>query len=645
MFKALLTILIWIMIVGIASAVQDPFLVYGYVKYDNGSVVDGATVNISVPDQALAETTNSMGKYIGVLDMYQNGDEIIVTTVKGLYTGSAADILDKSSGGLMINVTMQDTGAPRSITSLQSTVGNFWINWTWTNPDDSDFGYSEVYIDNVWTANVSDTYYNGSYPAHSIKTISIKTVDLNGNVNNTWMNQTTAIPNNPVLLTNISSSLTTAEGQTVYIDADAIDADGDSLTYSASGLPAGASFNTASGAFSWTPEDGQAGTYVVTFEVTDGYINDSEAVAITVSDANHAPVMDSIGAKSVDEENTLAFTIFATDPDSDPLTYSATDLPTGATFNSTTRTFSWTPDETQAGSYQVHFEVTDGSLSDAEDVTITVNDAQKPIITNVNAASITDTSATGKWNTDEPSDSLVKYGTVSGVYTAEVYNAADVVSHSIQPTGLSPHTTYYYVVNSTDPNGNSNESVEYDFTTESQDITPTSVTYPTATPSIIPDDTDNDPRWGESSQLNVTITDDDGIASVTIDLSAIGGSSVQHMTNIGGNIWSVNTSAAAGTSPQTYDLRVNATDIYGYSNTSVVISLMVVKNGDITGDGKVDFKGDVIYLKKHIRGVSGYEALIEEVADVTGDGRVDFAGDVVYLARHTKDVPGYEILH
>ena len=90
---------------------------------------------------------------------------------------------------------------------------------------------------------------------------------------------------------------------------------------------------------------------------------------------NQAPNLDAIGDKSVTTGSPLQFTISASDPDSDPLTYSATNLPTGATFNPTTRVFSWTPDETQAGSYQVHFEVTDGSLSDAEDVTITVNGA------------------------------------------------------------------------------------------------------------------------------------------------------------------------------------------------------------------------------------------------------------------------------
>ena len=90
---------------------------------------------------------------------------------------------------------------------------------------------------------------------------------------------------------------------------------------------------------------------------------------------NNPPELEAIGDKIVDEGQALTFTLSATDADGDVLTYSATNLPTGATFNSITRAFCWTPDENQAGSYQVHFVVTDGSLIDAEDVTITVNSA------------------------------------------------------------------------------------------------------------------------------------------------------------------------------------------------------------------------------------------------------------------------------
>jgi len=172
------------------------------------------------------------------------------------------------------------------------------------------------------------------------------------------------------------------EENTLAFTISAFDEDDNTLTYSATSLPDGASFNTASGAFSWTPADGQADTYVVTFEVTDGYLSDSEAVTITVNDGNHAPVLDSIGAKSVDEENALAFTVSAFDVDGDTLTYSATDLPDGASFNTASGAFSWTPADGDAGTYIVIFEVTDGYLSDPEAVTITVNEINHaPVIT------------------------------------------------------------------------------------------------------------------------------------------------------------------------------------------------------------------------------------------------------------------------
>jgi hypothetical protein len=112
----------------------------------------------------------------------------------------------------------------------------------------------------------------------------------------------------------------------------------------------------------------------VTFRVQDsGGLADTETVTITVTAANRAPVLATIGAKSVVEGSALSFVISATDADGGTLTYSATGLPTGATFNATTRTFAWTPGTGTAGTYNVTFRVQDsGGLSDTEIVAVTV---------------------------------------------------------------------------------------------------------------------------------------------------------------------------------------------------------------------------------------------------------------------------------
>jgi hypothetical protein len=95
-----------------------------------------------------------------------------------------------------------------------------------------------------------------------------------------------------------------------------------------------------------------------------------------ISVENLPPVLDPIGAKSVDEGEQLEFIITATDPDGDALTYSASNVPAGASFDPVTQTFTWTPAFGEAGNYAVTFTVTDDGtppLSDSEEVTITVN--------------------------------------------------------------------------------------------------------------------------------------------------------------------------------------------------------------------------------------------------------------------------------
>jgi hypothetical protein len=80
-----------------------------------------------------------------------------------------------------------------------------------------------------------------------------------------------------------------------------------------------------------------------------------------------------IGPKSTDEGQNLAFTV-QTLAAPGSLTLSAYPLPDGATFNTSTGQFSWTPTGYQAGTYRINFTATDGEQTDLEEVTITVRD-------------------------------------------------------------------------------------------------------------------------------------------------------------------------------------------------------------------------------------------------------------------------------
>ena len=128
--------------------------------------------------------------------------------------------------------------------------------------------------------------------------------------------------------------------------------------------------------FTWTPTEAQGpNSYIIRIIVSDGLAQDYEDITVIVNEVNLPPVLSPIGPKTVSVGNLLQFTVTASDPDLpvQTLTFSASNLPPGATFNPTTHVFSWTPTSGQDGLYpSVHFEVSDGSLTDSEDITITV---------------------------------------------------------------------------------------------------------------------------------------------------------------------------------------------------------------------------------------------------------------------------------
>ncbi len=105
--------------------------------------------------------------------------------------------------GEVWDLAFNDTTPPASVTNLGETdVGTEWINWQWTNPGDPDFSHVMIYLDTVFITNSSDSNYNATGLAEgTTHIISTRTVDTNGNINSTWLNDSAMT----VILPEISS--------------------------------------------------------------------------------------------------------------------------------------------------------------------------------------------------------------------------------------------------------------------------------------------------------------------------------------------------------------------------------------------------------------------------------------------------------
>ncbi len=164
---------------------------------------------------------------------------------------------------------------------------------------------------------------------------------------------------------------TDAENAVISLDAGGTDLDGDGLTYAASNLPAGLSIDTGTGLITGTIAFTAApGPYAVSVTIRDGATVDAtDNFTWTVTNVNREPTFDQNLLDRTDAENAvISLDAGATDPDSDPLTYAATNLPAGLSINASTGLISGTIAFTAApGPHAVSITVRDGSTVDATD--------------------------------------------------------------------------------------------------------------------------------------------------------------------------------------------------------------------------------------------------------------------------------------
>lgn len=175
------------------------------------------------------------------------------------------------------------------------------------------------------------------------------------------------VPTNRAPVLEAIGARSVAENALLSFSLSANDPDGDSLTYSANGLPAGSTFTGATRTFSWTPTFEQSGSYAVTFSVSDGKLSASETVTISVSETNQPPSIGGTPATSAKEGSLYSFTPSAEDMDADDnLSFSIANRPAWATFNSATGTLQGIPGNQDVQTFTaITISVSDGQASDS----------------------------------------------------------------------------------------------------------------------------------------------------------------------------------------------------------------------------------------------------------------------------------------
>jgi hypothetical protein len=236
----------------------------------------------------------------------------------------------------------------------------------------------------------------------------------------------------------------------------ASDVDGGALAFSITNKPGWMSFSTSTGRLSGTPSNSHVGTYGnIIIRVSDGSATVSlPAFSLTVVNVNDAPTISGTPTGSVDAGSAYDFSPSSIDIDGDSLTFSISNRPAWASFNTSTGRLSGTPTESNAGTYSsIVISVSDGKATaklPAFSITVNSTQAQSQNVRLqwVAPATRADGSAL---SLSQIAGYRIHYGTSSGKYTNSIHvNDPSATAYTIANMQAG---TYYFAVTALDTNG------------------------------------------------------------------------------------------------------------------------------------------------------------------------------------------------
>ena len=283
--------------------------------------------------------------------------------------------------GILGNQPPQITN-PGDQSSVEGTVVNFQI--LATDVEGDTLSYDSTSLPSGLAINTSTGLISGTL-TNSLGTVPV-TIDVSDGTSTSSVSFSWTITpdNDPPVVSNPGNRTNQEGDSSIALQINASDTDGDTLTYSATGLPSGLSINSTTGVISGDLDFNSSGTYGVDVTVTDGIFTPSVSFTWIVNDVNRAPSFDSsMNNQTSAEGDSVNLSTSASDPDNDTLTYSATGLPDGVSVNSSTGAITGILSAISSGNYNVQVTVSDGSLSDVQNFDWTVTNVnQSPLVTN-----------------------------------------------------------------------------------------------------------------------------------------------------------------------------------------------------------------------------------------------------------------------
>jgi hypothetical protein len=234
------------------------------------------------------------------------------------YTAGDASVVCGPTAGFTFSPSAPLWNRTVSFADASTSGGNKLASWAWS------FGDAAT----ATGPTAAHKFRSGSYA------VTLTVTDAEGYASTAT--RTVTATNTAPTLAGPSGTVLGAENATLGFALSATDAENDALTYAAaSALPAGATLDAATGAFSWRPSFSQAGAYTLSFTATDGDLTSAPvSVQVQVNDTTPPDLPTTITAPAsvtITEGQTRTLQVSAHDPDGQPVSLDLVAPPAWAT--------------------------------------------------------------------------------------------------------------------------------------------------------------------------------------------------------------------------------------------------------------------------------------------------------------------------